>query len=212
MMALGSLGSPPDPARIDQPTHARLLQALMDRLEYGVLACGPRGELYHANLAAQQELDGDRLLGVTDGHVRAVPALQGVWSTALHDAAVRRRSRLVSLGDGLERLLVVTVPMRVQGIDAAAAVAIMGRRSVCSPLGLEMLAASHGLTYAESRVFRALVGNLSVREIAASHGVGITTVRTQIQSVRDKLGVRSIDELLLRAAEVPPVSAVLTSV
>jgi hypothetical protein len=32
-------------------------------------------------------------------------------------------------------------------------------------------------------------------------------VGAQIQSIRDKLGVRSVDALLLRAAQLPPVSS-----
>ncbi|OYU72791.1 MAG: LuxR family transcriptional regulator, partial [Burkholderiales bacterium PBB5] len=65
----------------------------------------------------------------------------------------------------------------------------------------------HGLTYAAQRVLRALVNNSTVREIAASHGVSIATVRTQIQAVREKLGARSIDALLLQTAAMPPVTA-----
>jgi DNA-binding CsgD family transcriptional regulator len=191
---------------IDSSTQSRLLTALMDRLECGVLACGPHGELYHANVAARRELEGGRLLREADRCVRATPASQGAWAAALHDAAVRLRSSLVSIEDGEERLMVALLPVHVDGIDGAAAVAMMGRRVVCSPLGLEMLSSSHGLTFAERRVFRALVGNRNAREIADAHGVGLATVRSQIQAVRDKLGVRSIDALLLRAAQVPPVT------
>ena len=207
MFQFGNFAGQAGPVRIDLQAHTRLMQALMDRIECGVLACGPQGELFHANVAAHQELECGRFLRVVEGGLRPAATSQCTWNQALHDATARARSRLINLEDGVERLQVALVPVRVDGLDAAAAVAIMGRRSVCSPLGLEMLAASHGLTYAESRVFRALVGNLSAREIAASHGVAMATVRTQIQSVRDKLGVRSIDALLLRAAELPPVTA-----
>ena len=34
----------------------------------------------------------------------------------------------------------------------------------------------------------------------------LSTVRTQIQSIRNKLGARNIEGLLLRAAELPPVA------
>jgi DNA-binding CsgD family transcriptional regulator len=104
------------------------------------------------------------------------------------------------------RLMLATMPLDVTEIDAPLVLVMMGRRQVCSPLGLELLASHHGLTIAESRVLRALVDNRSPREIAALHGVAIATIRTQISAVRDKLGVRSIDALLLRAAEMPPLS------
>jgi hypothetical protein len=49
--------------------------------------------------------------------------------------------------------------------------------------------------------------NLRISGGACSCNRPIATVRTQIQSIREKLQVRSIDELLLRAAAVPPVAA-----
>jgi DNA-binding CsgD family transcriptional regulator len=185
----------------------RLLEALIDRIECGVMACGPNGELFHANAAAQRELENARMLRLVDGRVRASEASQGAWRNALHEATVRALARLVTIEDDGEPLMVALLPVQVDGIEGPAAVAIMGRRNVCSTLGLEMLSSTHGLTYAERRVLHALVACRSAREIAASHGVALATVRTQIQSVRDKLGVRNIDALLLRAAAVPPISA-----
>jgi DNA-binding CsgD family transcriptional regulator len=191
----------------DQPAMSRMLSALMDRIECGVLACGPDGELLHANLAAERELAAGRILKAVDGRVQCVAAAKETWAAALSNAGLRHRTNLVSLGAGKDRLTIAAMPMHLDDSSPPAVVILMGRRSVCSALGLEMLANSHGLTYAESRVFRELIGNHTPREIAASHGVAVTTVRTQIQSVRDKLGVRSIDALLLRAAEMPPVFA-----
>ena len=191
----------------DHSTMGHLLKALVDRIEYGVLACGPEGELYHANLAGRRELDSARNLCLAQGRVHCPHGSRDTWSLALRDAAVRMRSSLICLDGADERLMIALMPVQTSGIDAPAAVAMMGRRAVCSPLGLEMLSNSHGLTLAERRVFKGLVDNSTAREIAASHGVAVATIRTQIQAVRDKLGVRSIDALLLRAAEVPPVMA-----
>ena len=195
------------PHGVDHPVMSRMLNALMDRIECGVAACGPAGELLHANLAAHRELAEGRTLKVVDGRIQCVSSSREAWASALNNAALRHRTGLVDLGHGAERLSIAAMPMQVEGMGDPMIVIMMGRRSVCSALGLEMLASSHGLTYAESRVFRELVGNRTPREIAASHGVAVATIRTQIQAVRDKLGVRSIDALLLRAAELPPVFA-----
>lgn len=196
---------PCDSGSVSAP--AQLLSALMDRIACGVLACRSDGLLLHANSVARRELAHAGALRLEGTHVCANTAQQDIWCTALHDAATRQRTRLMHLQDGSERLSVALLPVQVDGDAGPAAVAMLGRRTVCSALGLEMLAASHGLTYAEQRVLRALVNNGTVREIAASHGVAITTVRTQIQAVREKLGVRSIDALLLQAAALPPVTA-----
>lgn len=192
---------------IDPSAMSQLLVALMDRIECGVMACGPAGELYHANVAAQRELGDARILRWSSGRVGCAASCRDTWTNALHAAAVRLRSSLISLSDGNQRLMVALMPVRIGDSDTSAAVAMMGRRTVCSPLGLEMLANTHGLTSAERRVLKSLIDNCTAREIAQSHGVTVSTVRTQIQAVRDKLGVRSIDALLLRAAEVPPVTA-----
>jgi hypothetical protein len=40
-------------------------------------------------------------------------------------------------------------------------------------------------------------------EIAERHAVKLSTVRTQIRSIRAKFGTRSVEGRLLRAAEVP---------
>ncbi|MFL6629527.1 MAG: helix-turn-helix transcriptional regulator [Vitreoscilla sp.] len=194
------------PPIVRAPTH-ELLAALVDRIECGVLACGPQGELHYANIAAQRELERARMLCVAGDRVCCIGAGKEAWSNALRDAAVRLRSCLVSVDNDGDRMMVALMPVHSGGGGRPAAVVMMGRSAVCSPLGLEMLSNSHGLTFAERRVFRALVGNSTAREIAASHGVSVATVRSQIQAVRDKLGVRSIEALLLRAAEVPPITA-----
>ncbi|HEY9022647.1 MAG TPA: helix-turn-helix transcriptional regulator [Burkholderiaceae bacterium] len=185
----------------------RLLAALMDRIECGVAACLADGELLHANLAARRELAETRTLRVEEGRLQCEAAWREDWIAALRNAASRHRTSLVVLGTGEDRITVATMPLALDLDGPPAIVVVMGRRSPCSTLGMEMLASSHGLTYAESRVLRALVDSRTPREIAATHGVAVATVRTQIQSVRDKLGVRSIDALLLRAAEMPPLSA-----
>ncbi len=184
-----------------------LLTAVVDRIECGLMACGPEGELLHANAAAQRELREASALRLAGARVACQGAGQEAWRGALRSAAVGHISSLVELGTSERPWMVAVMPLRVSLDGIAGALVVMGRRSACSPLALEMLASRHGLTYAEARVFQALLGNRTAREIAAQHGVAIATVRSQIQSVRDKLGVRSIDALLLRAAQVPPVTA-----
>jgi DNA-binding NarL/FixJ family response regulator len=47
------------------------------------------------------------------------------------------------------------------------------------------------LTPKEARILGALVDDMSAEEIAADHFVALTTVRSQIQAILQKLGVRS---------------------
>jgi len=104
------------------------------------------------------------------------------------------------------------LPVGPAQADGQHVLVMLGRRQPCSELGLEMLAASYGLTLAERRVLGALVREASPREIAAQNAVALSTIRTQIQSIRIKLGARNVEGLLLRAAEVPPVASALRAV
>lgn len=183
-----------------------LLTALIDRIECGMLVCTPSAELLHANRAAQYELKCGGAVSLVDGHLRCDDESSTAWMTALRDAATRHRSSLLTLGPRSDPLMVAVTSLE-HLIEESAVMVLTGRRGACSRLGIELLAKLHGLTFAECRVLRALIGNNTPREIAASHGVALATVRTQIQAVRDKLGVRSIEALLLRAAEIPPITA-----
>jgi len=193
-------------ARLDGATASRLALALVDRIGSGIAAISADGQLLHANRAAREELQRGPTLLLDGEQVKCERAHDAEWRAALHDAAVRQRSRLLWLGRDDARLMVIAMPMQVEGLASSTALVMLGRRSICSPLGIEMLASRHGLTYAERRVFSALVDNRTTAEIAALYGVGMSTIRSQIMSIREKLQVRSIDALLLRAAEVPPVA------
>lgn len=203
---LRTVGEPYRPA--PRPVVNSIADALVDQIECGLVVCDSRGRLLHANRAARRELTDGRVLRLAHDALQVDSESHADLSAALHDAAIRQRSRLLWLGADDQQLMIVVRPIAVEAFGATpTALVVLGRRSLCSPLGLEMLAIRHGLTLAERRVFRGLIANRSAREIADAHGVCLPTVRTQIQSVREKVGVRSIDELLLRAAQVPPIGS-----
>lgn len=193
---------------LDDPDIAeRVAIALADQIACALLACDAGGRLLHANRAGHAVIASGNLLTLAGDRVLRASTSHNDWSSAVHDAAVDRRCRLFWTGNACDRTMVIAMPIVMKQLRIPTAVMMLGRRSVCSNLGMELLATRHELTFAERRVFNALLNNTSPRKIAASHGVTIATIRTQIQSVRDKLGVRSIDALLRRAAEVPPITS-----
>lgn len=185
-----------------------LPELLVDEIECGLIVCDLPGRIVFANQAAQRELAAGRVLQRADRELRVAPGAGGGLDAALQQAVLRGRRQLVQLGHAADRLLVSVLPLR-QGGGAVRALLVLGRRQACSELGLEMLGGFHGLTLAERRVMAGLLRRASPREIAAQHGRKLSTVRSQIHAIRSKLGARSIDELLLRAAEVPPVATAL---
>lgn len=200
-----------------------LALALLDEIDCGLVVCDAAGRVRFANRAARRELAAGRRLARHDGRlVRVLPsgARPGPGAeleAALRAAAFRGRRSLVALagdGDDEYRLLVSVQPLPAAAAepgDAEAGVLLLfGRRRACSALGMELLASAHRLTQAERRVLAGLLDEAAPGDIARRHGVRLSTVRTQIQSIRAKFGVHSIEALLLRAAEVPPVASALT--
>jgi DNA-binding CsgD family transcriptional regulator len=91
----------------------------------------------------------------------------------------------------------------------ATALVVFGRRQVCEPLSVEFYAREHRLTAAETSVLRGLADGLRPAQIAREAGVAMSTVRTQITSIRLKTGARSIGELVRLVTVLPPIVPVL---
>jgi DNA-binding CsgD family transcriptional regulator len=199
-----------------QTLAADLFAALLDHIDLGVMVCDAECRLLHANCEAQAELERGRLLAVAgkaDQRSTFVHAAGGVvgaqaLQAAVHCAARQGRRRMVSLHAGDDRLLVNAMPLACNGGEPLVLL-LLGSRDLCSPLGLEMLASLHGLTSAERRVTAGLASGLNAAEIAAEAGVAISTLRSQISTVRAKLGARSVDHLLFRVAGVPRMAGAL---
>ena len=195
--------------RVSGVSLAQLAPALFDEIECGLIVCDGQGAVHFANQAARQELASQRLLQHSAGTLRRAPGGSGEFDTALRQAAQRCRRSLVRLTQGSDQLMVTVLPFRAQEGEPPLVLVMLGRRQPCSDLGLEMLAGSYGLTLAERRVLGGLVRQATPREIASANEVKLSTVRTQISSIRAKFGTRSIEGLLLRAAQVPPVASAL---
>lgn len=190
-------------------TLAQLALALFDEIECGLIVCDEQGAIHFANQAAQQEMSSQRLLQRLGDRLRRSSGCGGELDTAMRLAAQRGRRSLVRITQGADQLMVSVLPFQLPGAQAHQVLVVLGRRQPCSELGLEMLAGSYGLTLAERRVLSGLVREATPREIASAHAVKLSTVRTQISSIRAKFGTRSIEGLLLRTAQVPPVASAL---
>ena len=199
----------PAPERLSGQTLAQLALALFDEIECGLIVCDEHGAIHFAHQAAQQEMSSQRLLQRLGDRLRRANGCGGELDTAMRLAAQRGRRSLVRMTQGTDQLMVSVLPFQLPGAQAHQVLVVLGRRQPCSELGLEMLAGSYGLTLAERRVLGGLVRQATPREIASAHAVKLSTVRTQISSIRAKFGTRSIEGLLLRTAQVPPVASAL---
>jgi DNA-binding CsgD family transcriptional regulator len=106
--------------------------------------------------------------------------------------------------------LVSLVPKaRPASMSSGAAWALFVRPIVADEMPpMQALAQLYGLTPREFQVFTGLLQFGSVPEVARNFGLSATTVRSHLQSIFDKTGVRSQSELArLAASSIPPVAS-----
>lgn len=186
----------------------RWLAAALDEIDYGIVLLGADGLVRHANQAARDELDEQHPLALLHSELRArrsgdAHALQA----ALHDAQQRGLRRLITVGEPAQQASVSVVPLGVPG----ATLVILGKRSVGAELAVQGFARLHGLTGSEARVLARLVAGARPAAIAQEHGVALSTVRTQVGSIRLKTGAASIRALVEQVARLPPLMGRLRS-
>ncbi len=215
----------PAPIRAPQATPAReadtagqksapWLALMLDEIDYGMLLLADESNVLHANHVAKSELDEShplQLLG-RQLRVRHVTDLNPLRS-AIADAAQRGLRRMVALGEGEQRITLAVVPLRGSGVggEDPLTLLVFGKRRMCSALTSHWFARDHGLTPAETRILSALCEGRAPGSIAASLGVALSTVRSQIGSIRTKTGAESIRGLVRQVAVLPPLVSALRS-
>ncbi len=200
----------------DSVTHRVCLSAdglvgLLDELDTGVLVCDARSQPLLFNEAARRELaEGGVLVLLTDGSLE-VPGGSGLLALrqAVHAAACEHRQQLVLLRCGERTLMVAVQPLRSGPAEPPCAVLLLGRRSLCPALAMQRLGGLYDLTDAEKAVLSGLVAGQRVGTLAHERGVAVSTVRTQVASLRAKFGVRRQDDLTRLVAELPPMVSAL---
>lgn len=188
--------------------HLLVLWAL-ERLDQGVLLLSPQGGVRFANRCARDLMAGCGLLDVSSGQLQATLASDAVpLRDALRAASERGHVRMLRLGAEAQAQYLTLAGIGPAG-HAGPVVALLGRHRLCNALALQWFAQCHELTAAESNVLCLLCEGLEPREVAQRAGVALSTVRTQIGSIRIKTGHESIRCLLTALGRLPPISATL---
>jgi len=187
---------------------------LLNEIDYGIFVLSAQRKLLYANHAAQDHLKRQCVLRVEQGEL----LLANLRDTQALGLAIRAASsqglrRMVLAGAAPQRLALAVVP-GPRGLGSAApagnrVLVMLPRRRLCQPLSTYGFARDHGLSSAESQVLHLLCDGLQPTEIAELHGVAITTVRTQIASIRIKTDAPTVGELIQRIARLPPICSAL---
>ena len=189
---------------------ATWLVRMLDEIDYGMLLVDAQAQVTYMNHAARLELDGRHPLQPIDGGLRAQRAQDTAPLNEALVAAQRGLRRLVTLGEGAHRVCVSVVPLHVSDPEAGpVTLLVLGKRQMCEQLSVQGFARSVSLTPAETRVLERLCGGVRPSDIAAQAGVKVSTVRTQIGSIRAKTGAASIRELVRQVAVLPPLVGAL---
>ena len=190
------------------------LAATLDELDYGMLLLTGETQVAHANHAARADLGTSHPLQLNGRELRARrPQDVAALADALHAAARRGLRKLLTLGEGAQRVSVSVVPLSSADDPGGPVTLVMlGKSRVCEALSVQGYARSHRLTAAETRVLASLCHGVPPAQIATQVGVAISTVRTQIGHIRQKTGAPSIRALVQQVAVLPPLMGVLRGV
>lgn len=191
------------------------LAGLLDQIDYGLVVLDEAGAALHVNRAAREWLASSSApLRLRGGRVEAVAPRDGaLLRRALSSAASRGWRALLAFGQGGEGLAASVGPLPgAFAANSGLALLVISRSRVCDTLTAQLFASQHGLTLAESRVLDLLCGGLTPREVARRQDVALSTVRTQIGSIRSKTRARSIGTLMRAVALLPPSGHAATAV
>lgn len=179
---------------------------ILDQIDYGVVVVASEGRLVYANEVARRALRDRHPLQVDDQHLSACRADDVVRLRKALGAAARHGMRtLLTFGDDGARtgVAVVPIPPPAAG-ESGAALLVIGKQAVCEELSVQWYGRLHGLTSTESHVLGLLCDGAMPGEIAHVQGVAMSTIRSQISSIRAKTGARNIGALVRQVAVLPP--------
>lgn len=195
---------------------ARMAEAL-DALRCGVVLTDMRAAILHANSSAEHMLRdgagpirGDR--GVLEAKVpSAASELRAAIKLATQDeASIGKTGLAIHLTEPdeppiLAHVLPLTGSDLRTRLQASAVAAVFIGAPPADQDAAAAMAASFGLTRAETRVLESLLAGRTLAETANALGIAATTARTHLDNIFAKTGVaRQADLLRLAARLVPP--------
>ncbi len=194
----------------DPDTAMTLLRCVIEHVDYGLALIDiDTHRLRLANTPALLAMSGEGRtrsgLSLAGGSVQA--AQQADERSFEHSMTLARSGvrDLLNLGTGNNRTTVAVVPLGGPGDDCEALL-IFAKRRLCDPSALALYARACDLTAAESTVLAAVSDGLRPHEVADQHGVQVSTIRSQLLSIRQKTRSSSIRELLQTVSLLPPMA------
>jgi DNA-binding CsgD family transcriptional regulator len=202
------------PVRRSQPDAVAMLRCIIEHVDYGLAWISIDSRRLHlANARALQAMSAD------SGHSSGLSIVAGELC-AISEHGERALDRSLTLArTGVRDLLnvgkqaggttVAVVPLASAAEDGQALL-IFAKPRLCDASTLALFARSCDLTAAESNVLAAVCEGKRPHEVAEQHGVQVSTVRSQLLSIRHKTRSGSIRELVQTVSLLPPMARHLT--
>lgn len=183
-----------------------LLHRFLDAFEFGVVMLDPAGAAQHANrsarqMAAQPELA--RWLGALPVRVLAHGPLGRLVA-----ASARGQGGGALLGEpGRPEVMVLALPIAQSpgSRQPGASMLLLARPARMPAAVTDFVMRTFGLSAAEARVLPPLLRGDNPAQIAATLGVKVSTVRTQLSAIFAKTGTVRQQDLIRLLGSVPPV-------
>lgn len=159
--------------------------------------------LVHASAAAHAWLACPGALVLRDGRLQhREPAHQAAWLAALRKAALGHGTVVQGLpaGQGTAHRLELARADPAMGLSGETLVLVrVTRDRSAAQVPDDLLRAAFGLSAAEAGVLAALAAGMRPKEYAVQQGVAISTVRTQLSSLMEKMGCARQSDLVRKA-------------
>ena len=232
-IATPCIGTPPRGARPADPPEAELLRLALNQVDYGMVVLDADSAMVQfANVPGHAALDdgpdgagrhrSSTGLCLVQGRVATVrPGHHEQLRTTLARTRAGLRG-LLSLGADAQSSAVAVLPLphtrkdtdhMRNGVPQTTphyALLVFAKQQLCDDSTVALFARERGLTGAEAQVLAQVCKGLRPAQIAIRHGVRISTVRTQLRSIRMKTHCQTIRELVQKVSVLPPMARHLT--
>ncbi|MEY8876060.1 MAG: helix-turn-helix transcriptional regulator [Leptothrix sp. (in: b-proteobacteria)] len=187
-----------------------LLSCVIDELDYGLAVVTAQGRVLIANrMARQRWAEPQSEHQLIDHRLHAREAQADIALGQALNAAAAGQRRLLCVGDQRHELAAAMIPLGATSAAQRCVLVVYGKCLVCEQLSVDFYARTHGLTDAENRVLAALCAGDTPNTAARRYGVEVSTIRSQVASIRHKTQARSIADLVRKVAVLPPILTAL---
>ncbi|KAG8152591.1 helix-turn-helix transcriptional regulator [Burkholderia catarinensis] len=191
---------------------AALGTELMEELGLSVFALDRHSRVVFVNRAAESMLRATTCIKLEHGHLSAVNAQQNeALKAALARVAKTRKGESVALAGTLNATHEIFLGISALSGKAhhatfgdATMLVTVRRRSAAPLVVAQQLRQAFGLSSAEAAVAEALIGGKTPDECAASAGVSLATIRSQLRAIYDKTHSRNQAEAVGKMLWVLP--------